>query len=523
MTTRALLRRRPAAAEHPGDRWPLGRLFAVGAAVLALLAVAAITLGGLALSGLTASRAVLLDRVSPALDAAQRLSVALLDQETGVRGYSLTGRPDFLEPFRTGVDAEAAATAELRGLVDQERLTRDVEAVSAAAQRWRESFAEPAVAAVDTGAAAPDPLQGRTLFDQVRVRADVLLRDLTERQREGRAAVTAAAAFLQTAAVAVAVLLVLVLVAAAVGLRRTVLGPVSDLAAQVRSVVSGDADQRVHADGPREILELGADVEAMRVRILADLDRAEQANRRLAEQGRELERSNRDLEQFAYVASHDLQEPLRKVSSFCQLLQRRYGGQLDDRADQYIEFAVDGAQRMQRLINDLLAFSRVGRTTEGFVDVPLADVAAAAAAGLETTRSELDGEIVVGSLPTISGDPQLLRQLLANLIGNGLKFHREGVPPVVHVTGTERDGEVELRVSDNGIGIEPEYEDKIFVIFQRLHARDVYAGTGIGLSLAKKIAEFHGGTIRVVQSDGPGATVAVVFPPPSKNPEELPA
>lgn len=523
MTTRALLRRRPAPTENPGDRWPLGRLFAVGAATLALLAVAAIWAGGVALSGLTASRAVLLDRVSPALDSAQSLSVALLDQETGVRGYSLTARPDFLAPYRTGVDAEAAALGELRGLLDTPDLTADLDALVGAVQRWRTEHAEPTVAAVDAGAPVPDPEAGRALFDEVRTRADVLLGNLAERQREARADVSAAAGFLQGTAVVVGALLVLVLAAAAIGLRRTVLQPVSDLVGQVKAVVDGDADRHIVADGPREIVELGADVEAMRVRILADLARVEEANRRLADQGQELERSNRDLEQFAYVASHDLQEPLRKVSSFCQLLQRRYGGQLDERADQYIEFAVDGAQRMQRLINDLLAFSRVGRTTEGFVDVPLGEVAAAVVTGLETTRAELGGEIVVGPLPTVHGDPQLLRQLLANLVGNGLKFHREGVPPVVRVEGTEQDGRVEITVSDNGIGIQPEYEDKIFVIFQRLHARDVYAGTGIGLALAKKIAEFHGGTIRVVHDEGPGATVAVTFPAPSDLPEELPA
>jgi signal transduction histidine kinase len=509
VTTRPLLRRRGRDAE---DRWPLRRLFAVGATLVALLALAAIVLGGIALSGLSSSRAVLLDKVSPALDAAQRLSVALLDQETGVRGYSLTNRPEFVAPYDTGRAAEAASLAELRDLVDRQALDADVDAVAAAAQRWREGYADPAVAAVAGGTAAPDAVEGRVLFDQVRTRADVLQRDLTVRQAEARSAVASAAAFVQAAAVGVAGVLVVVLVTVGLALRRTVLRPVSDLAAQVRAVVNGDAQQQVRVDGPREIVELGADVEAMRVHILADVDRAEEATRRLEEQGRELERSNRDLEQFAYVASHDLQEPLRKVSSFCQLLQRRYGGQLDDRADQYIEFAVDGAQRMQRLINDLLAFSRVGRTTEGFVPVALGEVAASAAAGLETTRAELDGEIVVGDLPTVSGDPQLLRQLFANLIGNGLKFHREGVAPVVRVSGEERDGAVEVTVSDNGIGIDPDYQDKVFVIFQRLHARDVYAGTGIGLSLSKKIAEFHGGGIRIVQGDGPGATLTVSFP-----------
>ena len=252
----------------------------------------------------------------------------------------------------------------------------------------------------------------------------------------------------------------------------------------------------------------------MRVHISEEVDLLQEANRRLDEQARDLERSNRDLEQFAYVASHDLQEPLRKVSSFCQLLQRRYGGQLDERADQYIGFAVDGAQRMQRLINDLLAFSRVGRTTSGFEDVDLREIALAAAAQVETTRTELDGEIVIGDLPQVQGDASLLRQLLLNLFGNGLKFHRPDVAPVVRVD-VRRDGDFwEFGVADNGIGVEAEYADKIFVIFQRLHGREMYAGTGIGLALVKKIVEFHGGRVWLDSTprEEPGTVIRFTLP-----------
>ena len=201
----------------------------------------------------------------------------------------------------------------------------------------------------------------------------------------------------------------------------------------------------------------------------------QEANRRLDEQARDLERSNRDLEQFAYVATHDLQEPLRKVSSFCQLLQRRYGGQLDERADQYIGFAVDGAQRMQRLINDLLAFSRVGRTTAGFErGRPATTIALAAAAQLEPTRTDAGRrDRSSATLPVVQGDPALLRQLLRQPVGNGLKFRRPDVAAgasAVDAGATATSWEIS--VADNGIGIEPEYADKVFVIFQRLHARD---------------------------------------------------
>ena len=273
------------------------------------------------------------------------------------------------------------------------------------------------------------------------------------------------------------------------------------------------------ADGPREIIELGADVDSMRLAILRDLDATKEGNRLLADQAQELERSNNDLEQFAYVASHDLQEPLRKVASFCQLLQRRYAGKLDERADQYIAFAVDGAERMQQLINDLLAFSRVGRTTSDFTDVSLDNVVAAAAAQLEPARSDVDGTIDVRSLPVVRGDASLLRALFVNLIGNGLKFHREGVPPRVAVSAHEVGEEWEITVSDNGIGIDPEYVDKVFVIFQRLHARDVYAGTGIGLALAKKIVEFHGGRIGIdPPCPEPGTTVRLTLPSSRETP-----
>jgi light-regulated signal transduction histidine kinase (bacteriophytochrome) len=283
-------------------------------------------------------------------------------------------------------------------------------------------------------------------------------------------------------------------------LDRLVSRPVLDLAEQVRAVADGDYDRHITSTGSPELQSLAEDVDGMRRQIAAELGEVREArsqvewiNEQLKIQADELTRSNRDLEQFAYVASHDLQEPLRKVASFCQLLQRRYAGQLDERADQYIAFAVDGAQRMQRLINDLLAFSRIGRITSGFTDVDLNRV-------LDEVRSQLearagDAEIVWSELPTVEGEEPLLTTLFTNLIGNSLKFRRPGVPPVIRVSAHRHDDEWEVNVRDNGIGIEPEFADKVFVIFQRLHARDAYEGTGIGLAIVKKIVEYHGGRI----------------------------
>ncbi|HET6876679.1 MAG TPA: ATP-binding protein, partial [Jatrophihabitans sp.] len=222
----------------------------------------------------------------------------------------------------------------------------------------------------------------------------------------------------------------------------------------------------------------------------------EEITQQLRESSEELSRSNADLQQFAYVASHDLSEPLRKVANFCQLLERQYGEQLDDRARQYIHFAVDGAKRMQVLITDLLSLSRVGRTTESFEPVDLDRALDQALANL-SDRIEAAGARVdrPGSLPTVSGDFSLLTSLLENLVGNAVKYRREDVAPVVRIEVARDGAQWTFAVSDNGIGIDPQYSERIFAVFQRLHLRDQYGGTGIGLALCRRIVEFHGGHI----------------------------
>jgi len=232
----------------------------------------------------------------------------------------------------------------------------------------------------------------------------------------------------------------------------------------------------------------------MRRQILAELSALRAASDRLDQQAQELERSNAELEQFAYVASHDLQEPLRKVASFTQLLERRYKGQLDGRADQYISFAVDGAKRMQGLINDLLAFSRVGRLPQEHVDVDAGDLVAQALGNLSLVIEETGTEVTVDELPRVYGDVSLLTGVFQNLISNAVKFRGDG-PARIHVGVRDARDQCEFSVTDNGIGIEPEYAERIFVIFQRLHSKDAYPGTGIGLALCLKIVEYHGGRI----------------------------
>jgi signal transduction histidine kinase len=246
----------------------------------------------------------------------------------------------------------------------------------------------------------------------------------------------------------------------------------------------------------------------------------EETTRQLEEHGRELKRSNTELEQFAYVASHDLQEPLRMVGSYCQLLKRRYAGKLDGDADEFIEFAVEGANRMQRLINDLLNYSRVGRRGEAFQALPAGDLVKIALGNLQAAIADGGATVEVGELPQVVGDRTLLAQLFQNLIGNAIKFRRDE-PPVVRIAAVVDGGFAEFTVEDNGIGIEREYVDKVFLIFQRLHDRDKYAGTGIGLAIVKKVVEYHGGKIWIESEPGQGSRFQFTLPTAQRSEEDV--
>jgi len=220
----------------------------------------------------------------------------------------------------------------------------------------------------------------------------------------------------------------------------------------------------------------------------------------------ELNRSNEDLVQFANIASHDLQEPLRMVASYTQLLSRRYKGKLDADADEFIAFAVDGATRMQRLIQDLLAYSLIG--TQG---ITLADTSSEAALqkALKNLRGAIDdsgAQITHDPLPVVHADEVQLVQLFQNLVGNGIKYHNGGIPKVDISAASNNEHKWVFSVRDNGIGIEPQYFEKIFGLFQRLHKREEFAGTGIGLAMCKKIVERHGGDITVESHPGAGST-----------------
>jgi signal transduction histidine kinase len=236
------------------------------------------------------------------------------------------------------------------------------------------------------------------------------------------------------------------------------------------------------------------------------------SNRALQHRARELERSNTELDQFASIASHDLQEPLRKVQTFSQRVVDLDAERLSEKGRDYLARSAEAAGRMQRLIEDLLRFSRAGRPDHEFEEIELDRLVREVASDLAEPLEAAGGSVEIGELPTVVGDEWQVRQLFQNLISNGIKFRRDGVPPVVRIEGEARGALADIRVSDNGIGFDPRYAKRIFRVFERLHGRNEYEGTGIGLALCRKIAESHGGWIAAASKPGHGSTFTVGLP-----------
>ncbi|HTT51270.1 MAG TPA: ATP-binding protein [Streptosporangiaceae bacterium] len=500
--------------------------FRLALLVLGVLVVAAAVIVVVLLAQARSSESDLAGAVEPAQAQAYRLQGALVDQETGVRGYGITGDARFLQPYTAGRAIERDAAARIRVLAGtRQPLSGDLARVERAANAWRRSYALPLISKASHG-----PLNGR---DLVQLSASKVafdhLRQLFAVQNKHLAAAAAAAAASAGRArtlqnwVYAAILAVFLLVSGvlAVALQRAVVRPLRRLNAAARNVAAGDYSHHIEPAGPADLWSLAVSVEGMRSALVSALDASRAAVEVTARQAAdldaqaiELRRSNAELEQFAYVASHDLQEPLRKVASFCQLLEKRYGGQLDERGLQYIAFAVDGAKRMQVLINDLLTFSRVGRANEVRVVLPLDQPLDAALSALSVAIEDADAVVErPEQLPEVTGDPTLLAMLWQNLIGNAIKFRAAGQAPLIQITAAAQpDGRWQLAVTDNGIGIPPEFAEKVFVIFQRLHGRGVYPGTGIGLALCKRIVERHGGEMYLDTGYTGGTRICFTLP-----------
>lgn len=463
----------------------------------------------------------------PAVATSRLLLTDLVAQDAGVRGYALSHDQQSLTDYATYRAAERKHVAELRSQTQDDADTaKRIDEFETAARQWERTVAQPALkqlrAGSPAGAAIVRNAVSRRAFDPVRQRGSALTDAVQAHAHAARHDRTAYGVLFLIAMALTTLTLLAGAFAVWGGLHRWVLEPVDKLGRQTREVAGGDTYRQIVPEGPVEFAALGRDVEAMRLQIAGQLARAEEIHEELRVRSEELARSNDDLQQFAYVASHDLSEPLRKVANFCQLLERQYGDQLDARAREYINFAVDGAKRMQVLISDLLSLSRVGRTRDEFETVDLDVVLDLALANLADNIASADAEIVRETpLPSVNGDKLLLTSLLENLVGNAIKYRRPDVRPVIRLSAEpdSEHGMWTISVSDNGIGIEAEYAERIFVVFQRLHVRDEYGGTGIGLALCRKIVEFHGGRIWLdtVESSegatlGSGATFRFTIP-----------
>ncbi|MFE6862224.1 ATP-binding protein [Nocardia sp. NPDC057668] len=467
-----------------------------------------------------------LNRTQPALVQATRLQGAFLDQETGVRGYALTGDRQFLEPYTAGLERQTHAAEQIRALVSESpQLLADLDAVQRAADSWRSEYALAGTAAATVPAGST--VRGKALFDELRARLDTQEQGLRTAIAADRAALEHARALRNWVLGLMVAVTLLTGVILTWFVRRLVARPLSQLAKASLRVADGDFEHHIEVAGPADVATVADAVERMRGQVVAELDSSRAQEALLSEQkdvldaqAEDLRRSNSELEQFAYVASHDLQEPLRKVASFCQLLEKRYGTQLDDRGKQYIHFAVDGAKRMQTLINDLLTFSRVGRDTATAAVVDLGACLNNAVGDLGSVIDDSGARLELPELlPRVNGDSTLLSMLWQNLISNAIKFRSPDRTPLVRVA-CELDPEARMwvvTVTDNGIGIEPEFAEQVFVIFQRLHAKDVYAGTGIGLAVCRKIVEYHGGTIGIDTAYTGGTRFRFTLPVSAEN------
>ena len=316
-----------------------------------------------------------------------------------------------------------------------------------------------------------------------------------------------------------ATIVLLLGVAGSYALARHFTRPIQELADTAATVASGDLDARATVRTHDELEALAQRFNEMTEKLAESHATLEH---QVEERTAELNRSNRELEQFAYVASHDLQEPLRAVAGYCQLLKRRYIEKLDGDAREFLEYAVDGAERMRALIDGLLDYSRVQTQGRPFADVDCESVLDWALRNLEASLVESGAQVTRSAMPVLFGDDGQLARLMQNLIGNAIKYRGEK-PPEIRIEAQERDDEWVFSVADNGIGIDPKHFDRVFAIFQRLHTREEYPGTGIGLAICKRIVERHNGRMWVESEAGRGSVFFFTIPHVTNSQETEPS
>ncbi|GAA1278111.1 CHASE3 domain-containing protein [Sphaerisporangium rubeum] len=505
-------------------RLRVGRWFLIAGAIATFFFVVAAGLTVLAVNVTRLARDAVIDVIDPAVLRTLEVSTAVTAQETAVRTYGRTNDEQYLRDFRAAMAREDAAVAELSRLIaklpgesPRVLLARtNLAHLKETSAAWHRDYADRVIAEVPrlkTQTSAQFANVNAERFRAVQAVLAAQQANLSDMHQRGSVYLEQGWQTLYYVLIALGVILLATAVAFTLIIRYVVLRPISRLTSEVRAVAGGDFDRPLTVDRPAELAELSGRVDAMRGRIVREWRRAADAKQQLSDQAVELRRSNAELEQFAYVASHDLQEPLRKVASFTRMLEQRYGDQLDERAQQYIGFAVDGAKRMQLLINDLLDLSRVGRVGGEKAPTKVGTVYETAVGNLSAQIEDIGATVTHDPLPEVFGNRVLLTQLFQNLIGNALKFHSER-PPRVNISVARQGDMWEFACADNGIGIDTKYADRIFLIFQRLHPRDVYPGTGIGLALCRKIVEYHGGKIWLddPDPDNPGTTFRFTLP-----------
>jgi signal transduction histidine kinase len=399
----------------------------------------------------------------------EMLISTMKDAETGQRGYLLTGRVSYLEPYQAAVPTTGSQFERLRSLTaesitQRERLAKTEQLVRARLAKLRDGIELYQSGGLDAAVGILLSDEGKRLMDGIRLTVNEMKAEeqrlLDERRRDSEAATQ----------------------------RTLIIIRLGSLLAVLATVMAYFAIRR-------------------------ELGRRHQAEEKLQSTNRELERSNRELQDFAYVASHDLQEPLRKIQAFGDRLRSKYGGELAAEGRDYLDRIQNAAQRMSVLISDLLTFSRVKTKGQPFTPVDLNQVAREVLGDLEVRVQQSGGSVELDELPTVEADALQMRQLFQNLIGNALKFHGPEKPPVVRVHAEPAtNNHCEISVEDNGIGFDEKYLDRIFTPFQRLHPRGEYEGTGMGLAVCRRIVERHGGEITARSAPGQGSKFIITLP-----------